>query len=136
VRELSSRVRDGKCGYEQSLEALRYLKEVAPGKLTKSSIMLGLSETPTQVRQCLADLRAHGVDLVTLGQYLQPSSRHLPVAAYVPPETFAAWKEEAEAMGFLFCASGPLVRSSYKAGELFTEGWLRQQDARAAALEG
>lgn len=128
VRELTRRVRDGKSGYDQSLTALRLLKEAAPEKLTKSSIMLGLGETDDQVTACLEDLRGEGVDIVTLGQYLRPSPRHLEVVTYVPPATFDAWQKKAEAMGFLFCASGPLVRSSYKAGELFAERWLRERD--------
>jgi lipoic acid synthetase len=93
--------------------------------------MLGLGETDDELRQTLADLRAVEVDIVTLGQYLQPSPRHLPVVEYVAPEIFHSWRLVAEEMGFLFCASGPLVRSSYKAGELFTEQYLRKQDATA-----
>jgi len=107
------------------------MKELAPTKLTKSSIMLGLGETDDEVRRTLRDLRDVQVDIVTLGQYLQPSARHLPVAEYVTPETFHSWRLVAEEMGFLFCASGPLVRSSYKAGELFTERYLRERDAAA-----
>ncbi len=129
VERLTSRVRDAKCGYRQSLRALELFKEHAPDKLTKSSIMLGLGETDGEIRQSLAELRAAGVDIVTLGQYLRPSPKHLPVEDYVTPEQFDSWRVVAEQMGFLFCASGPLVRSSYKAGELFTERYLRSQDA-------
>jgi len=131
VERLTRTVRDGKCGYRQSLRALQLMKELAPTKLTKSSIMLGLGETDDEVRRTLRDLRDVQVDIVTLGQYLQPSARHLPVAEYVTPETFHSWRLVAEEMGFLFCASGPLVRSSYKAGELFTERYLRERDAAA-----
>ena len=128
VERLTRTVRDGKCGYRR---ALQLMKELAPTKLTKSSIMLGLGETDDEVRRTLRDLRDVQVDIVTLGQYLQPSARHLPVAEYVTPETFHSWRLVAEEMGFLFCASGPLVRSSYKAGELFTERYLRERDAAA-----
>jgi len=128
VEDLTSRVRDSRCGYGQSLDALAILKEEAPHKLTKSSIMLGLGETDQALRRTLRDLRSVGVDILTLGQYLRPSPRHLPVVEYVPPETFEQWKEEALAMGFLFCASAPLVRSSYKAGEMFAERWLRDRE--------
>ena len=135
VEPLTRRVRDGKCSYEQSLESLRLLKQFAPEKLTKSSIMLGLGETEKQVERTLKDLLSVGVSIVTLGQYLQPTTRHLPVIEYIAPETFDAWKARAEELGFLFCASGPLVRSSYKAGELFAERWLREQD-RAHLAQG
>lgn len=132
VERLTKTVRDGKCGYRQSLKSLELMKRLAPaGKLTKSSIMLGFGETDDEVRATLRDLRDVGVDVVTLGQYLQPSARHLPVAEYVSPEVFQSWKLVAEEMGFLFCASGPLVRSSYKAGELFTEKYLRERDEAA-----
>ena len=129
VRALTPAVRDAKCGYDLTLGVLDAYKQAAPQKLTKSSIMLGLGETDADLRRTLEDLRAARVDIVTLGQYLRPTERHLPVVEYVHPERFAAWKLEAEATGFLFCASGPLVRSSYKAGELFTERWLRERIA-------
>jgi lipoic acid synthetase len=125
VERLTASVRDPRCSYRQSLRALELLKLHGGGRLCKSSLMLGLGETEDEVRETLRDLRTAGVDVVTLGQYLQPSPGHLPVAAFVPPATFDRWREEAEALGFLFCASGPLVRSSYKAGELFVERFLR-----------
>ena len=121
VERLTRTVRDAKCGYRQSLRTLELFKKLAPTRLTKSSIMLGLGETDDGAQ----------VGIVTLGQYLQPSPRHLPVVEYVAPEIFHSWRLVAEEMGFLFCASGPLVRSSYKAGELFTEQYLRQQDVAA-----
>lgn len=133
VRALTRRVRDGKSSYDASLAALRLLKEEAPGKLTKSSVMLGLGESADEVRATLHDLRRAGVDLLTLGQYLQPTPKHLEVAEFVTPAAFDAWRIEAEAAGFLFCASGPLVRSSYRAGEMFAERWLRQRDGGGAA---
>ncbi len=123
VRRLSRTVRDVRASYPRSLEVLAELKALG-ARFTKSSLQLGLGETDDEVRACLGDLRASGVDIVTLGQYLRPSPKHLPVRAFVPPEEFARWKEEAEALGFLFVASGPLVRSSYRAGELFLKARL------------
>ncbi|MBI4416228.1 MAG: lipoyl synthase, partial [Euryarchaeota archaeon] len=127
VRRLQSVARDRRANYEQSLFVLRTAKEVRPDVFTKSSIMLGLGETGDEVLQTLRDLRGVGVDIVTLGQYLRPSSWHLPVNAYVPPETFERYREQAEAMGFLYAAAGPLVRSSYRAGEFFLESLLRRR---------
>ncbi|MGE0199610.1 MAG: lipoyl synthase [Candidatus Melainabacteria bacterium] len=120
VARLTHRVRDRRAGYEQTLTLLERVKIQEPGIYTKSSLMLGLGETDEEIHQCLADLRAVGVDILTLGQYLQPTVKHLPVERFVTPETFAAWKTVAERdYGFLYCASGPLVRSSYRAGEYF-----------------
>lgn len=124
VERLHRRVRDARAGYAQTLGVLRAAKAraAATGRtlLTKSSIMLGLGETDQEVRATLSDLRSAGVDVVTLGQYLRPTSWHLPVERYVPPEEFAAWKRVAEEeLGFPHCSSGPLVRSSYKAAEHF-----------------
>jgi Lipoate synthase len=103
--------------------------------------MLGVGEHDAEVYEALADCRAAGVEVVTLGQYLQPSPSHLDVERYVHPATFETWREVAEAeLGFLYCASGPLVRSSYRAGELFVEALRREgrslADARAAARGG
>lgn len=125
VRRLTPRVRDRRAEYDQSMEVLRYLKERG-ARFTKSSIQIGHGEEDAEVRETLADLRANDVDIVTLGQYLRPSSKHLPVVEYVPPERYEAWQKEGESMGFLFCASGPLVRSSYRAGELFLKAHLRR----------
>ena len=105
---------------------------------TKTSLMLGVGEYDHEVYQTLSDLREIGVDIVTFGQYLQPSRSHLEVFEYVHPDTFDVWREVAEAeFGFLYCASGPMVRSSYKAGELFVEALLREgqsaEDARQHA---
>ncbi len=119
VRRLSPSVRDRRASYDRSLDTLRQAARMRPGQLTKSSIMVGLGETPEEVRECLRDLREAGVRLVTLGQYLRPTTRNLPVVRYVPPEEFAELDRDARAMGFEFVASGPLVRSSYRAAELF-----------------
>ncbi len=128
VERLTHPVRDRRAGYQQTLHCLVQVKETAPHIITKSSIMLGLGETATEITQCMADLRAHNVQILTLGQYLQPSPKQLPVVEYVTPEAFDAWARVAEdTMGFLFCASGPLVRSSYRAGELFLTRYLNKQ---------
>jgi lipoic acid synthetase len=108
---------------------------------TKTSIMLGLGEYDHEVYRTLRDLRAVGVDIVTLGQYLQPSRSHLDVFDYVHPDVFDTWQAVAEEeLGFLYCASGPMVRSSYKAGEFFVEALLREgksvETARATARAG
>ena len=125
IRRLTASVRDPRAGYELSLTVLRRLKELAPNVLTKSSLMLGLGETDVELDESFADLRAAGVDLLTMGQYLQPTPKHLPVAEFVPPEEFQRLHERAAEFGFLHIAAGPFVRSSYKAGELFVESLLR-----------
>jgi lipoic acid synthetase len=117
VERLTHPVRDPRAGYQTTLGLLGRVKQMAPGILTKSSLMLGLGETDDEVRTAMRDLRAVDVDFLTLGQYLAPSPRHLAVDSYVRPEVFDAWREEGEAMGFRYVASGPLVRSSYRAGE-------------------
>ena len=126
VERLTPVVRDRRAGYAQTLEVLRHAKE-ASGVLTKTSIMLGFGEADDEIRATLKDLRAAGVDVVTFGQYLQPTKRHLKVKEYVTPEKFDAWKAEADAMGFVYVASGPLVRSSYRAGELYVKNLLKGQ---------
>ena len=125
VERLQGRVRDHRAGYRQSLGVLEKAKAAAPRLLTKTSLMLGVGETQAEIRAALRDMRASGVDVVTFGQYLRPSKRHMAVDRYVPPEEFEAWREEGEALGFVYVASGPLVRSSYKAGEFFLEALLR-----------
>ena len=124
VERLHRRVRDARAGYAQTLsvlaEAKRHATATGRALFTKSSIMLGLGETDQEIRITLSDLRAAGVDVVTLGQYLRPTSWHLPVERYVHPDEFDAWKRVAEGeFGFRHCSSGPLVRSSYKAAEHF-----------------
>jgi lipoyl synthase len=120
VDRLHRRVRDVRATYQQTLDTLAEAKRYRPGVFTKSSIMLGLGETEDEIRQTMADLRAHGVDILTLGQYLQPNKKLLPVERYVTPEEFDTFKRWAEQdYGFAYCASGPMVRSSYKAAEHF-----------------
>ncbi|MDH3211038.1 MAG: lipoyl synthase [Myxococcales bacterium] len=117
VARLTRRVRVA-ARYERSLLVLRRAAELRPDIPTKSGLMLGLGETAPEVLRALADLREAGVSLLTLGQYLQPSPSHLPVARYVPPDEFEAWAERARAIGFREVAAGPLVRSSYRAEAL------------------
>ncbi len=126
VRRLSPVIRDRRADHDQSLKVLAEYK-ARGARFTKTSIMVGLGETEAEVQECLEELRDAGVDIVTFGQYLRPTqeARHLPVVEYVAPEQFARYQEMAEEMGFLYVASGPLVRSSYRAGELFLEGMIR-----------
>jgi lipoic acid synthetase len=119
VRRLTHRVRDPRAGYEQTLDVLAHGKRHRPGVLTKTSLMLGLGETATEVRETLADLRAREVDIVTFGQYLRPTPNHLPIERFVTPEEFAEYRRIGLAMGFLEVVSGPLVRSSYRADRVF-----------------
>jgi lipoic acid synthetase len=136
VRRLTPSVRDPRALYDQSLETLREAKRVNPSLITKSSIMLGLGETDDEVRTALEDLRAADVDAVTLGQYIQPTKRHLLVKEFVTPEKFANWESVGNQMGFVYTASGPLVRSSYKAGEFFLRNVLTDRRQKRAAAGG
>jgi lipoic acid synthetase len=129
VRRLTPVVRDARAGYDQTLGVLARMKREFPRVVTKSSLMLGLGETAAEVEEAMRDLRAHGVEILTFGQYLRPSEWHLPVAEWVSPEAFEAWRVRGLALGFRYVASGPLVRSSYRAAELFLRGELA---ARAA----
>lgn len=132
VDRLQRKIRDPRCSYERSLETLRVAKELVPDAFSKSSLMVGLGETPDEVMADLRRLREAGVDFLTLGQYLRPTPNHAPVREYVTPEQFAEYKQEGEKLGFRYVASGPLVRSSYKAGEFFFERMARERrDASA-----
>lgn len=135
VEPLQRRVRDPRAGYVQSLEVLRAAKTA--GVYTKSSIMLGLGETDDQVVDTLYDLRDAGVDIVTFGQYLQPTSKHLSVVEFITPEKFEHWRKFGEeVVGFRYVASGPLVRSSYRAGEFFVEAMIRGEKANTGSVAG
>lgn len=125
VRRLTPSIRDRRCDYDLSLGVLRHAKERAPERFVKSSIMVGVGETFDEVLETLSDLRAAGVDIVTLGQYLRPTPKHAPVERYVEPEEFDRYAAAAREMGFAFVASGPLVRSSYHAAEGFVQAKLR-----------
>jgi len=120
TRALTPRVRDRRCGYDQSLGVLESVKDLRPDLLTKSSIMLGLGETDGDVLQTARDLRGVGADIITFGQYLQPTKKHLPVVEFVTPEKFAWFAREVKPLGFRQVVSGPLVRSSYHAEQAFT----------------
>ena len=115
VCRLTPRVRDPRAGYDQSLDVLKAAARHGGGILTKSSIMLGLGERPDEIETAMRDLRLAGVSLLTLGQYLRPTRRHLPVERFVPPEEFARWREYGLGQGFREVVAGPLVRSSYRA---------------------
>lgn len=127
VERLQKRVRDPRANYAQSLGVLEFVKKHDPTRFTKTSIMMGLGEKDDEVMQTLRDLRAVGCDVVTFGQYLQPTRTKLRVEEYVTPEKFAEWQKISEKMGFLYVASGPLVRSSYRAGEFFMRGMIEKR---------
>ncbi|MBI5245567.1 MAG: lipoyl synthase [Elusimicrobia bacterium] len=126
VERLTDKVRDAKAGYRQSLDILAHVKKYLPKTPTKSSIMLGLGETEGELVQSFKDLRSVGVDILTLGQYLRPtgSRHHLMVEQFVHPDDFNRYGEIAKQHGFKYVASGPFVRSSYRAAELFIKGYL------------
>lgn len=115
VRRLTHPVRDPRAGYEQTLNVLAHAKAFRPEVLTKTSLMLGLGETDEEILEAMTDIRAAGVDILTLGQYLRPTPNHLPIERWVTPAEFAKYREWALEKGFLECVSGPLVRSSYRA---------------------
>lgn len=124
---LTPYVRDRRATFRQSLKVLGHVKAVKKDIITKTSIMLGLGETEEELWETLRELRKVDVDVVTFGQYMRPTKRHLKVEKYVTPDEFELWRQRALDMGFLYCASGPLVRSSYKAGEAFIENVLRKR---------
>ena len=126
IERLQKKVRDFRANYRQSLEVLNNVKKLNPKIYTKSSIMLGLGETGEEIVQAMKDLRAIDVDILTIGQYLRPTEWHLAVMQYVPPEKFEYFRQKALELGFLYCASGPFVRSSYKAGEMFVRNILEK----------
>ena len=129
VKRLQKYVRDHRAGYEQSLSVLRHAKEVNPNLFTKTSLMLGLGESKNEVLEAMHDIRNASVDVLTLGQYLRPTDHHLSVVEYISPEMFESLRIEGENMGFSYVASGPLVRSSYKAGEYFIENMIKRKRA-------
>jgi len=119
VERLTHYVRDPRAGYQQTLNVLEHAKRYRPDVLTKTSLMLGLGERDDEVRCTMDDLRAIGVDILTLGQYLRPTVNHLPVERYVSPEEFERYRCQGLEIGFLEVVAGPLVRSSYRAEHVF-----------------
>ncbi|KAI0602616.1 hypothetical protein F4775DRAFT_146416 [Biscogniauxia sp. FL1348] len=135
VEGLTPYVRDRRATFRQSLKVLEHVKAVRgqDNIITKTSIMLGLGEQEHEIMDALKELRNINVDVVTFGQYMRPTKRHLKVEKYVTPDEFEMWRQRALDMGFLYVASGPLVRSSYKAGEAFIENVLRKRAGNKAA---
>jgi len=127
VSRLQRKIRDTRCSFERSLATLRGAKRIDASVFTKSSLMLGLGESHAEVVESLENLRGAGVEFLTLGQYLRPSPRHAPVREYVTPERFDAYQRLGMELGFSYVASGPLVRSSYKAGEFFAARLVRER---------
>ncbi len=121
VRRLQAAVRDPRAAYYQSLSVLEGVKKLDSSIFTKSSLMVGFGEEETEVREAMEDLRGAAVDFLTLGQYLRPSRAHPEVVEYVPPEQFETYRKVGEDLGFQYVASGPTVRSSYRAGEFFVD---------------
>ncbi|MCH9755819.1 MAG: lipoyl synthase [Gammaproteobacteria bacterium] len=119
IERLTHPVRDNRAGYQQTLDVLLHAKNYRPDIYTKTSLMLGLGETDEEIIQTMDDLLAHKVDILTLGQYLQPTKNHLPVARYVTPEAFEHFRTIGLEKGFFEVASGPMVRSSYRADRVF-----------------
>ena len=128
VAELTDQVRDRRASYQGSLKVLRFYKENYPHISTKSSIMVGLGEDDQMIERTLYDLRENHVDIVTVGQYLRPSLQQLEVKKYYTPDEFEKWKEYAYQLGFKFVASGPMVRSSYRASDYLQ--FIEEQNAR------
>ena len=118
VERLTARVRDPRAGYQQTLNVLEKAKKLSPEVLTKTSLMLGLGETTKEIQSTMVDAYSVGVEILTLGQYLRPTLNHLPVERYIPPEEFLHYKNMANEIGFKEVASGPMVRSSYRADKV------------------
>jgi lipoic acid synthetase len=133
---LTSTVRDPRANYWQSLSVLRTIKKLNPRAYTKSSIMVGLGETEEEVIQAMVHLRRADVDFLTVGQYLRPSQRHLKVEEYVPPDQFERYRIIGERLGFRYVASGPLVRSSYRAGEFFIKTVIENDSRHSQSYIG
>jgi len=130
VPRLDKKVRDHRASFKQSIGILKEAKRLRPDILTKSSIMVGLGETDEEITEALQILKDAQVDLVTIGQYLAPSPKHLPVDRFPEPSRYDEWSAQIEDMGFLCWACGPLVRSSYRAGELLAKASARLRTAK------
>lgn len=136
VQRLTRYARDRRSGYEQTLQVLENVKTLDPRIYTKSALLLGLGETPDEVLAAMRDLRARGVDILTLGQYLQPTKKHLPVAEYLHPDRFREYEDQGLELGFRYVAAGPMVRSSYRAAEFFVERMLSGAQGAPAGYAG
>uniref|UniRef100_U9TF51 Lipoyl synthase, mitochondrial n=1 Tax=Rhizophagus irregularis (strain DAOM 181602 / DAOM 197198 / MUCL 43194) TaxID=747089 RepID=U9TF51_RHIID len=129
VENLTSHVRDRRATFRQSLSVLEHAKKIKPSLITKTSIMLGVGETDDEVLDAMKELRKINVDCITLGQYMRPTKRHMKVHEYIAPEKFDYWAKIGNDLGFLYTASGPLVRSSYKAGEFYIGKILKSRQS-------
>lgn len=129
IERLQKKARDSRAGYKQSMHVLQMVKELDPSIYTKSSIMVGLGESYNEVLQTMQDLLDHQVDFLTIGQYMRPTLKNLRVREYVEPDVFSRWEQDGLQLGFKYVASGPLVRSSYKAGEFFIKSIITQEKA-------
>lgn len=132
VEPVFARIRDRRFTYRQSLDVLRTARELSGGRFIKSAFMLGCGETPDDIERTLRDLHAAGCDAVSIGQYLQPTPKHAPVVAYVPPETFREYEALAYEIGFGFAVAGPFVRSSYRSEALLESEFARERLASAS----
>lgn len=136
VEELQSVVRDRRANFKQSLDVLKMAKSMAaPGTLTKTSIMLGCGETPSQIIKTMESVRDAGVDVMTFGQYMRPTKGHMPVSEYVTPEAFERYRGLGMDMGFRYVASGPMVRSSYKAGEFYIKSMIEKDRQSSLSVD-
>ncbi|KAI5058936.1 hypothetical protein GOP47_0025255 [Adiantum capillus-veneris] len=135
VEELQGVVRDRRANFQQSIDVLKMAKSMAaPGTLTKTSIMLGCGETPAQVIRTMERVKDAGVDVMTFGQYMRPTKRHMPVSEYVTPDAFEDYRKIGMDMGFRYVASGPLVRSSYKAGEFYIKSMIDEDRKKSESV--
>ncbi len=132
VPSLQRKMRDARCSFERSLETLRWAR-AAGARVTKSSLMVGCGETEAEVIEAMAQLRTAEVDVLTIGQYLRPTPKHAEIVRYVEPAEFERYREAGLGLGFKYVASGPLVRSSYRAAEAFLKGVLRADEHADAA---
>jgi lipoyl synthase len=128
VPRLQRSMRDGRCSWERSTDVLRWARDFG-AKVTKSSLMVGCGETEDEVHEAMQRLRDAGVDVLTIGQYLRPSEKHATLERYVHPDEFERFREAGLSMGFKYVASGPLVRSSYRAAEAFLKGVLQGEES-------
>ncbi len=132
IERLTPTVRDPRAGWAQSIEVLRETKRRDPARFTKSSLMVGIGETEDEMVAAMRALRAVDCDFLTIGQYLRPTPKHMPVVDFVTPEQFARYEQLGLELGFRYVASGPLVRSSYKAAEFFIREYLEKHEHGAA----